>query len=155
MSSNPFPTFARSSGKLLAGFGMGLVVAALHINPLLLNIVAMLAETINALITHSETRLKQLQIFIIGRGHCSINSTRDKKVDMTSTGNNLVIQLFFFTKNIGQIIGIGIKDGHFLTIHFQRIFAPTRDEQVTAVHRILKNIHQRNALRNEIHRRHQ
>ena len=55
----------------------------------------------------------------------------------------------------GQIVGVGIKDGHFLALHLQRVGVPAGDEHVTAVHGVLENIDQCESLGNEVHRRHQ
>ena len=55
--------------------------------------------------------------------------------------------------DVGQIVGVGVKDGYLLTLHLQRIGIPSRDKHVATVHGLLKDVYQRESLGDEVHGR--
>ena len=74
---------------------------------------------------------------------------------MTRTTDDVVVQFFLLAHDIGQVVGVTIEDGNLLTLHLHRIVVPAGNQQVADIHRVLEDVHQGDALGNEIHRRHQ
>ena len=142
MLGSPLPPLLAGLGKLLSLLLVSHVVVARHVNAILLHIIAVIAETIHALIADLQSGLYQLVILVIAHGQRGVERTREKQVDVLSKPHPLIVQMILLTHTDGQLSEPNAPDAHLGTLLRQRVLAACRYDDHRIVHRCLQNIHQ-------------
>ena len=145
MFGSPLPPLPAGSSKLPGLLAVLLVVGTRHIDTILLYVVTMIAESVNALLIQFQTSLYQLIVLIVAQSQCSIKRTRQEEVDVLGKAHPFVVQMFLETHDDGQLPETDTPDAHFGALLRQRVFASGRNDDHPVVHRRLENIHQRKA----------
>ena len=102
----------------------------------------MVAEAIDVLLVHLETRLHQLIILVVTHGESRVERTGHKQVDALCATHPLVVQTLLHAHADGQLTELHVPNADPRTFLRQRILATSRNDDHRIVHRRLQNVHQ-------------
>ena len=152
VSGSPLPALTaglRETPRLLP---MGGVVFAGHVHTVLLHVIAVVAEAVHVLIAHLHARLHQLVILVVTHRQRGIEGSRHKQIDVLGEAHPLIVQMVLDAHADGQLSEAHAPDAHVGALLLQRVFTTCRDDDHRIVHRCLQDIHQGDAVVDNLQR---
>ena len=155
MLRRPFPAPLAGFGKTLANIGMLVIERPGYIDPVFLDVIAVVAETVDGFFGYRQAGLQQLVILVVTCGQGGIQGSADEKVDVGSDGDPFIIKAVLDAHAISQLAEAGTPDPYAGSFLLHRIHSASRHDYQRVVHRSLEDVDQRNTEVTQLHGLHQ
>ena len=148
----PFPAFPAGFGK---GTGLVLVFFVIrpgHVDAVFLNVVAVVAEAVHALVRNRDAGLHELVVFIVTHRDRCINGALDEEIDVGREADPVIVEVLLDAHAHRDLAEPGAPDSHARSFLGQRVDTAARDDDHRVVHRGLEDVDERDACIHNFHR---